>query len=331
MKKRASGRRKKSSYDTIVTIISTLLVVAIVWVISLAWSTLGRHSISVSYTAGTTDFIGAVPSTRKFEPGEEVVVRAGDISKSGTKFLGWKDVNGVIGYAEDILVNGAVFKMPEADVVLEAVWEGENAIPANSEAVTENTPADASSEAPADTSDTTVIYKINSGTDSINVRDKHGYDSKVIAKISDSSVKIEYSGKYEELYEEESDKTYDWYYVEIPSKNVSGWIRSDLITRADNQAGSETTSSKASASSDDDSGEKYLKSDKYDVALMYAEADDDSDIVEKIEDDEIILYFNNESEEITDEDGDKTTWYHVKNSSSGKTGWIDAKRLQEAE
>ncbi len=313
-------KRRNNSYNTICTILGTLLVVAIVWVISLAWNTIGKKVNEVSYSAGETEFAGSLPASRKFEPGDEVVVRAAEFSAADKEFVGWKDANDVLDYASDILVNGTVFIMPEADVLLEAVWEDDTAA---DDTVASNT-ASGKSDSNAE------IYHINAGKDYVNVRDNHGYDSKVIAKISDTDVDIEYNGEFEEVYDEDDEKSYDWYFVEIPSKDIEGWIRSDLLTKASSKSASKSDSTE-SAEEDDSNGEKYLKSHKYDVALMHEDANSSSDVLEKIEDDETILYFNNKSEETTDSDGDTTTWYFVKNSESGKSGWIDSKRLMHAE
>lgn len=313
-------KRKNSSYNTICTILGTLLVVAVVWVISLAWNTLGRKTNEVSYSAGENEIVGSVPATRKFEPGDEVVVRAAEISMSGKEFAGWKDANGVLDVASDILVNGTVFIMPETDVVLEAVWE-EDSKTDEDDAASENTTS-------GKTDSDAEIFYINAGKDYVNVRNNHGYDSNVIAKISDTNTKIEYNGKYEAVYDEDEGKSYDWYYVEIPSKDIKGWIRSDLLSKASEKTSKTDTDNSTVA---DDDGEKYLKSHKYDVALMHENADSSSDVIEKIEDEETILYFNNQSKETTDSDGDKTTWYFVKNSESGNSGWVNAKRLEHAE
>lgn len=303
-------KKQAGFYGTLRTVLVTLLLVAIVWVISLAWNTLGKKTCEVSYTIAETGYTGSAPATRKFEPGDEVVVRAAELELNGKKIIGWRDTTGVVDYVSDVFKNGTVFIMPEDDVVFEAVWEEETEPEENDDSTT------------SEKDDGKEIFYISAGKDYVNVRDNHGYDSKVIAKISDSSTKIEYSGKYEEVYDEDEEKSYDWYYVSIPSKDIKGWIRSDLLSKS---SGSSSSSEKGGSSS---SGEKYLKSHKYDVALMYKEADSSSGVVEKIEDEETIFYFNNKSEDVTDDNGTKTTWYYVKNSSSGKSGWVDSKRLE---
>lgn len=315
---RSTQKKKKKSnfYGTLCTVLTTLLIVAIIWVISLIFSTVGKKTYSVTYSAGEGEFVGTVPATRKFEPGDEVVVRLGDISASDKEMVGWRDLDGVIDYIDEILPVGTVFIMPEADVTLEVAWDDD--VPKKTEA-NDNDSDDEKSDSNAE------IYYKQASKDYINVRDKHGYDSEVIAKISDGNTKIEYTGKYEEVYDEDEEKSYDWYFVKIPSKDIEGWIRSDLLTKSKS---TESSDKKTETEDNSGSGEKYLKSHKYDVALMREEPDSYSEVVEKIEDDETILYFNNLSEDVVDDDGDTVTWYHIKNSDSGKSGWVEAKRLQ---
>ena len=118
--RRPQKRRNNDAYQTFLTVLITLLAVAIVLVLFYAWKALGISSHTVTYTSNQGGIIGALPEVRQFDAGDEVVVRSGGISRKGYEFVGWKDVHGVIEASGGILENGSVFKMPKSDVLLEA-------------------------------------------------------------------------------------------------------------------------------------------------------------------------------------------------------------------
>ena len=157
------------------------------------------------------------------------------------------------------------------------------------------------------------------GQDHVNLRASCDYESDVLAKIDDSDIKIEYYGEHKDLHEEDEQTTYTWYYVKVPSLKKEGWIRSDLL-------------SEYSAPKADDSEEKtYLMSSEYDSIKMYEDADSSSKIIETIEDNEISLTFLDKTKKTTNDDGDTITWYYVKNSDTGKKGWIEKDKMQYIE
>lgn len=313
---RKSSKKKNSGrFQTLFTVLVTLLVVAIVIVFIYAWHILGFSSYSVSYSSSYSDIAGIFPEKRNFNSGDEVVVRAGSITRQGSEFIGWRDVHGVIESTGGILENGTVFIMPKNDVLLEAVWDDDLENEQDSENSDDLTDETASSE----TSEAVIYYK-KSGKDYINVRSSYNYNSEVVTKISDSDMKIEYYGKSENLYDEDDRTTYTWLFVKIPELEKEGWIRSDMLSKEPDSEKAETTKS-----------DIYLKSANHDSIKMYKEADSASDVLENIEDDEITLLFKGETKNTTESDGNTVTWYLIENSSSGKTGWIEKDKLQQFE
>ena len=302
---RKKAKRRSTSFDTFCTVLITLLIVAIVFVILYGWRTLGFSSYTVSYSTEYTDITGVLPDDRKFEPGDEVVVRAGSFTKENYTFVGWKDVDNSIEYSSAILENGVVFIMPESDVTLEAVWEENTKAEENKE----NNDTSSSSE-----SNVEIFFK-KDGKDYINVRADHNYTSEVVTKVTDKDTEIRYSGKSENVYDEDDYTTYTWYYVTIPELKKEGWIRSDMLSKK--------------GCADDE--ESFLKSSKIEVLSLYKNPDSSSDIIAEIDDDETILYFNGETDETTDKNGKKVTWYLVEVSNSKRSGWVKFEDLDAFE
>lgn len=302
---RKKAKRRNTSFDTFCTVLITLLIVAIVFVVLYGWRTLGFSSYTVSYSTEYTDITGVLPDDRKFEPGDEVVVRAGSFTKENYTFVGWKDVDNSIEYSSAILENGVVFIMPESDVTLEAVWEENTKAEENKE----NNDNSSSSE-----SNVEIFFK-KDGKDYINVRADHNYTSEVVTKVIDKDTEIRYSGKSENVYDEDDYTTYTWYYVTIPELKKEGWIRSDMLSKK--------------GGADDE--ESFLKSSKIEVLSLYKNPDSSSDIIAEIDDDETILYFNGETDETTDKNGKKVTWYLVEVSDSNRSGWVKFEDLDAFE
>ncbi len=299
---RKKAKKRHTSFDTLCTVLITLLVVAIVFVFTYSWRTLGFSSHTVSYSSAETDIIGSLPEDRKFDKGDEVVVRAGSFTREDYTFVGWKDVNNVTGYTGSVLPNGTVFVMPDGDVAFEAVWK--ETAPVIEEDNTETT------------DDTTEVFYKKDGKDYVNVRSDYNYTSEVVTKVTKSNTEIHYSGKSETVYDEDDYTNYTWYYVTIPDLNEEGWIRSDMLSK------------KADSKSKEKS---FVKSSKVEVLSLYKEADSSSDIIGEVEDDETILYFNGESEKTTDKNGNSVTWYLVKDSSTGRSGWTKYTNLEAFE
>lgn len=310
MKKNTQKKKSPKPFHTLLTVLVTVLVISVAGVFWYGWHTLGFSSYAVSYSSSDSDVIGKFPEKRNFEAGEEVVVRAGAFSRPSYKFIGWKDVNGVIESTGGTLENGTVFIMPKNDVVLEAVWEEENNAEETVSSQENTSPAKKDSA-----KDKPTIFIKKENKDYINVRSSYGYDSEVVTKISDSDTEIEYSGKSENLYDEDDLKTYTWYFVNIPSLNKEGWIRSDMLTEL----------------SDSSDSNVYLMSSKYNSVTMYEDPDTVSDAVEKITDNETSLYFLGETDKSKSSDGDTVEWYLMENNESGKTGWVQKDRLQKVE
>lgn len=309
-----TSKKKSSAYKIFLAVLITTLVYSFIALIIFGWNAFELSSHRVYYTSSQTDIIGIFPKNIKFRPGEEVVVRAGSISKKNTEFIGWKDVDNVIKGSGGILENGDVFIMPNADVHLETVWADENTKTqklVDSYAVEKSSKKDENAK----------IFQIK-GTDYVNLRSSSNYDGDVITKISDPDTKIEYYGEHEEIYDEDDETTYTWYYVEVPSLGKGGWIRSDLLSEYKSESKKESQKEKEKI---------YLMSSKYDSINMYKEADSSSKKVETIEDNEISLIFLDDTKKTTDDDGDTTTWYYIENSETGKKGWIEKNKLQYIE
>lgn len=322
--RKKSRNRHHSGFSTLLAVLVTLLIVGIVGVVVYGWHALGFSSYSVSYSSPDTDIIGAFPDKRNFDAGDEVVVRAGSISKKDSEFLGWKDVHGVIEGIGEVLENGAVFTMPEHDVLLEAVWEEEDKA--------SDKKSDNKKSGSDDKGD---IYVKKPEKDYINVRSTYTYDCELVAKITDGDTQIKHTGKIEEVYDEDDLKTYSWYEVTIPSLDKEGWIRSDMLTKYTGSAKSDSEDSDSEESENSDSEETkeviYVKSSSYNSIRMYEEPDIDSEVIEKVTDDELALYFRDDTKKTTDDEGETTTWYFVEDSETGNTGWIQGDRLQKVE
>ncbi len=310
MKKNSSGRRpqkKKSSdaYQTFLTVLITLLSVAIILVLFYAWRALGISSHTVTYTSNQGGIIGTLPEVRQFDAGDEVVVRSGGISRKGYEFVGWRDVHGVIEATGGILENGSVFKMPKSDVLLEAVWED---LSGESPDATVDTPT----ETQEPESDKLIAtFMKNPEKTYVNVRDNYGYEGEVVCKLSDSSMKVNYYGKAENLFDEDDQTTYTWFFVEIPDLKKEGWIRSDMLEDY------EETKEKV-----------YVMASGRDEISLYEDADLNSDIKETVTDNEITFTYKSKSTSETT-DGEEFEMYLVENNESGKTGWVKKSHLQE--
>ncbi len=308
-------QKRNTFFQTLFTVLVTLLVVAVITVISYGFRTLGFSAHTVSYTSAETESVGILPEKRQFEKGDEVVVRAGNISKKDSVFLGWKDVNSVIASAPNgVLENGAVFIMPDKDVVLEAVWE-EKASSSDNESPN---PTDKTSTGSSSSKE---IFHKRADKDYINIRSDYGHDSEVVTKIRSSDTELEYSGKSHDLFDEDDQKTYTWYYVTVPSDDSEGWVRSDMLDSNEKD--------KSTDSSNDEKYDTYIKSDKYDIISMFEEPDSSSKVVEKITDDKTELYFTNKTKKTEDSDGKTTTWYNV-DSQSGKSGWVQSQKVEKS-
>ncbi len=302
-------RRSKKTFGTLYTVLVTLLFAAIIVVVLYAWRTLGLSAHSVSYSSTESDVVGTLPEKRDFEAGDEVVVRAGSFTRKDYTFAGWKDVNGAIANNTGTLENGAVFIMPDSDVVLEPIWEAAEPAPTEETTTTKDSKSNVS------------VYTKKEGKDYINIRSTYGYDGKVVTKVSDSDTKIEYSGKSESIYDDDDKKTYTWYYVNIPSKEKEGWVRSDMLSET-------SSSSSASSSSSNSSDETYVKSQKYDSVSLYQSADANSETVSTIDNEETALIFTGKTKDAENSSGNTVTWYFVKDSSTGKSGWIEKSKIQ---
>lgn len=307
MAKRNTGRRpqKRKGSDTLLTVLITLLSVAIVLVVFYAWRALGISSHTVTYTSNQGGIIGTLPEVRQFDAGEEVVVRSGGISRKGYEFVGWKDVHGVIKSTGGILENGAVFKMPKSDVLLEAVWEDPSGdMPDATEEITTETEE-------KEYGDLIATFMKNPDKTYVNVRDNFGYEGEVVCKLSDSKMKVNYYGQAENVFDEDDQTTYTWFYVEIPDMNKKGWVRSDML---------------------EDFAEikdkMYVMASSKDEISLYEDADLNSDIKETISDNEITFTYKSKTTTQTD-DGEEVEMYLVKNNDSGSTGWIRKSHLQE--
>ena len=219
MKKKTKKTKKKtySLYKLILTALITALSVGGICLIIYAWNLFGFSSHEVYYTSDSSNIIGSFPASRKFRPGDEVVVRAGSISRRNYRFIGWKDKNNVIENSGGIFEGGHVFIMPDGDVCFEAVWEEIN--PNNDDP---DTPSSPQSSEP-------LIFNKVKNKDYINLRSSCDYNGEVLAEISDSDIDIEYYGKSQSIYDESSETVYIWYFVKIPSLNEEGWIRSDML------------------------------------------------------------------------------------------------------
>lgn len=305
--KQKSKNKKRNFFRTLCTVLVTLLFAAIIGVFSYAWKTLGLSSHTVSYSSTDSDVTGILPEERKFESGDEVVVRAGSLNKPNSTFLGWKDVNNSIQSSAAILANGTVFIMPDKDVVLEPVWEENKQTQDNTQTPKKENNSSAENKE---------IYIKKDGKDYINIRSSYGHDAQIVTKVYDSDTEMEYSGKSETVYDEDDLKSYTWYYVSIPAEDKEGWVRSDMV-------------SKPSESSQED--ETYLKASKYETITMYEEADSSSGVIEKIDNDETALYFSGKTKETEDENGNTTSWYYMKNSDTGESGWIEKEKLEHVE
>lgn len=306
-----TNKKKSSTYKIILAVLITTLVYSCIFLIVYGWNALKLSYHKVYYTSSQTDIIGIFPETRKFKPGEEVVVRAGSISKKDTDFIGWKDVDNVIQSSGGILENGAVFIMPDNDVHLETVWADDNT-------KTKKLLDSYAVEKPSKKDEKATIFKIK-GKDYVNLRSSSDYDSDVLAKISDPDIEIEYYGEHKDIYDEEEETTYTWYYVEVPSLGKGGWIRSDLLSEYKPESKKES------------SQKIYLMSSKYDSIDMYKEADTSSKTIETIEDNEISLIFLDKTKKTTNDDGDTVIWYYIKNSETGNKGWIEKNKMQYIE
>lgn len=303
-------RKTKKPFGTVYTVLVTLIIAAIIGVVIYAWNVLGFSAHSVSYSTSDSGVSGILPEERDFKAGDEVVVRAGSVSRIGYEFVGWSDVNGAIANNPGTLENGAVFIMPDADVVLEPVWE---AIESEEE---DDDEASKSESSASGKKSNTAIYAKKDGKDYINIRSTYGYDGEVVTKVSDSDTKIEYSGKSQTVYDEDDLKNYTWYYVSIPSKDKEGWVRSDMVTEV---------SSGSKSSSDEES---YVKSDSYDTISLYESADSDSEVRAEIDDDETALIFTGKTKDAENSSGKTVTWYYVKDSSTGISGWVEKSKIQ---
>ena len=259
--KQKSKNKKRNFFRTLCTVLVTLLFAAIIGVFSYAWKTLGLSSHTVSYSSTDSDVTGILPDERKFESGDEVVVRAGSLNKPNSTFLGWKDVNNSIQSSAAILANGTVFIMPDKDVVLEPVWEENKQTQDNTQTPKKENNSSAENKE---------IYIKKDGKDYINIRSSYGHDAQIVTKVYDSDTEMEYSGKSETVYDEDDLKSYTWYYVSIPAEDKEGWVRSDMV-------------SKPSESSQED--ETYLKASKYETITMYEDAYSSSGVIEKIDND----------------------------------------------
>lgn len=303
--KRPQKRKNGGSYQTFLTVLITLLSVAIVLVVFYAWKALGISSHTVTYTSNQGGIIGTLPEIRQFDIGEEVVVRSGGISRKGYEFVGWRDVYGVIESTGGILENGSVFKMPKSDVLLEAVWEDPSApVPDATEEVIDEPKAEEGSHLVA-------TFMKNPDKTYVNVRDNFGYEGEVVCKLSDSSMKVNYYGKAENLFDEDDQTTYSWFYVEIPDMNKEGWIRSDMLEDY------EETKEKI-----------YVMVSGRDEIYLYEDADLNSDVKETVTDNEITFTYKSKSTSETD-DGEEVEMYLVENNDSGITGWVKKSHLQE--
>ncbi len=315
---RTTKKKKQKPFQTLYTVVITLFFVAIVFVFGYAWNTLGFGTHTVSYQTQDTDVTGALPERRRFEKGDEVVVRAGVISRKDYSFAGWKDINGVIENSGEILKNGTVFIMPDKDVLFEAVWEEESITGAQND-------VDTNSDTSSKTNDK--IYLKKSGKDYINVRKDPDHDSDVVTKVSDSKTEIHYTGKSESVFSEDDNKSYTWYYVSIPSLDEEGWIRSDMLSKASGNSSKEDNADDDKTEGKSTKTETYLKSMKYDAISLYKEADSSSGLVARIDDDEASLYFNGKTEETKDTDGNTITWYFVE-TDQGEGGWVQKSRIE---
>lgn len=304
---RKKAKRRSTSFDTFCTVLITLLLVAIVSVVLYGWRTLGFSSYTVSYSTEETDISGILPEDRKFEAGDEVVVRAGTFKREGYTFLGWKDVDNAIEYKGALLENGVVFIMPDSDVILEAVWE-ETTEPQELTKTEENSKTSASEP------EFEIFFK-KDGKDYVNVRADYSYTAEVVTKVVDNDTEIRYSGKSKNVYDEDDYTTYTWYFVTIPELKEEGWIRSDMLSKKGGN----------------NKKENFLKSSDIEVLSVYRSPDSSSDIISEIDNDETILYYNGEKEEVTDKNGKKVTWYLVEMSDSKRSGWVKYDELDAFE
>lgn len=303
--RRPQKRRNNDAYQTFLTVLITLLAVAIVLVLFYAWKALGISSHTVTYTSNQGGIIGALPEVRQFDAGDEVVVRSGGISRKGYEFVGWKDVHGVIEASGGILENGSVFKMPKSDVLLEAVWEDPTGeMPDATENLTEE------SEDP-DAKTLIGTFMKNPDKTYVNVRDNYGYEGEVVLKLSDSKVKVNYYGKAENVFDEDDQTTYTWFYVEIPEMKKEGWVRSDMLE--DYEEVKETI---------------YVMASNREEISLYEDADLNSDIKETVSDNEITFTYKSKTTTETT-DGDEVEMLLVENNESGNTGWVKKSHLQE--
>lgn len=202
-----------------------------------------------------------------------------------------------------------MFIMPDADVVLEPVWEAAESAPE-----ADDSEKKSSDKKSSEKSGVTVFTKKES-KDYINIRSTYGYDGEVVTKVSDNSTELEYSGKSESIYDEDDLKTYTWYYVSIPSKDKEGWVRSDMLSGGESDA-------------DDKDGDSYVKSEEYDSVALRESADADAEVRAEVEDDETELIFTGKTKESEDKNGKTTVWYYVKDSSTGSSGWVEKSKLR---
>ena len=89
-----------------------------------------------------------------------------------------------------------------------------------------------------------------------------------------SKVKVNYYGKAENVFDEDDQTTYTWFYVEIPEMKKEGWVRSDMLE--DYEEVKETI---------------YVMASNREEISLYEDADLNSDIKETVSDNEITFTY----------------------------------------